>query len=154
MRSSSILFPSDCGFAIDYQFTQLSTINTFIISLGSNLCSAEAESRLAKAEIFLSGLFGPQAVCFSEHYSTPGVGSGVGKTYVNAVATGQTSLTADEIRASLKTFELSEGRTPELRAQGIVPIDLDLLSLGDTVFKPKDLTQNYVTRGLESLQGR
>ena len=122
----------------------------FIISLGSNLCPSEAESNLSKAEIFLSGLFEADII-FSSHYSTPGVGSGEGKTYLNAVALGHTSLSAEAIRTSLKDFELRTGRTPEVRALGIVPIDLDLLSLGDTVFKPKDLSQSYVLRGLNEL---
>ena len=122
----------------------------FIISLGSNLCPYEAESNLSKAEIFLSGLFAADII-FSSHYSTPGVGSGEGKTYLNAVALGHTSLSAEAIRTSLKDFELRTGRTPEVRALGIVPIDLDLLMLGDNVFKPKDLSQSYVLRGLNEL---
>ncbi len=122
----------------------------FIISLGSNLCPYEAESNLTKAEIFLSGLFAADII-FSSHYSTPGVGSGEGKTYLNAVALGHTSLSAEAIRTSLKDFELRTGRTPEVRALGIVPIDLDLLMLGDNVFKPKDLSQSYVLRGLNEL---
>lgn len=122
----------------------------FIISLGSNLCPSEAESNLSKAEIFLSGLFEADII-FSSHYSTPGVGSGKGKTYLNAVALGHTSLSAEAIRTSLKDFELRTGRTPEVRALGIVPIDLDLLMLGDNVFKPKDLSQSYVLRGLNEL---
>ena len=122
----------------------------FIISLGSNLCPYEAESNLTKAEIFLSGLFEADII-FSSHYSTPGVGSGEGKTYLNAVALGHTSLSAEAIRTSLKDFELRAGRTPEVRALGIVPIDLDLLMLGDNVFKSKDLSQSYVLRGLNEL---
>ena len=122
----------------------------FIISLGSNLCPSEAESNLSKTKIFLSGLFAADII-FSSHYSTPGVGSGKGKTYLNAVAIGHKSLSAETIRTSLKDFELRTGRTPEVRALGIVPIDLDLLSLGDTVFKPKDLAQSYVLRGLNEL---
>lgn len=122
----------------------------FIISLGSNLCPSEAESNLSKAEIFLYGLFAADII-FSSHYSTPGVGSGEGKTYLNAVALGHTSLSAEAIRTSLKDFELRTGRTPEVRALGIVPIDLDLLMLGDNVFKPKDLAQSYVLCGLNEL---
>ena len=122
----------------------------FIISLGSNLCPSEAESNLSKAEIFLSGLFEADII-FSSHYPTPGVGSGKGKTYLNAVALGHTSLSAEAIRTSLKDFELLSGRTPEVKALGIVPIDLDLLMLGDNVFKPKDLSQSYVLRGLNEL---
>ena len=122
----------------------------YIISLGSNLCPSEAESNLTKAEIFLSGLFAADII-FSSHYSTQGAGSGEGKTYLNAVALGHTSLSAEAIRTSLKDFELRTGRTPEVRALGTVPIALDLLMLGDNVFKPKDLSQSYVLRGLNEL---
>ena len=98
----------------------------------------------------MSELFAADII-FSSHYPTPGVGSGKGKTYLNAVALGHTSLSAEAIRTSLKDFELLSGRTPEVRALGIVPIDLDLLMLGDNVFKPKDLSQSYVLRGLNEL---
>lgn len=129
----------------------MSDTHPFIISLGSNLCYDQAESNLTKAETFLRELFASD-IRFSSHYSTPGVGSGEGQTYINAVAIGHTSVSADEIRASLKLFELSLGRTPEAKLQGIVPIDLDLLSLGDIVFKAKDFAQQYVLYGLNQLR--
>lgn len=72
--------------------------------------------------------------------------------YVNSVAKGNTSLSADDIRQALKEYERNMGRTPEAKAQGIVPIDLDLLSHGDIILKPKDLQQEYVLRGLRELE--
>lgn len=72
--------------------------------------------------------------------------------YVNSVAKGQTSLAADDIRQALKEYERNMGRTPEAKAQGIVPIDIDLLSHGDIILKPKDLQQEYVLRGLRELE--
>lgn len=122
----------------------------FVISLGSNLCPVEAEAKLNKAEIFLSKLFGND-IRFSKHYQTAGVGSGAGKVYTNSVVIGDTELSHSEITQSLKAFELSEGRNNETRIKGIVPIDVDLLVLGDIIYKPKDLQQSYVTQGLEEL---
>lgn len=72
--------------------------------------------------------------------------------YVNSVARGNTSLSADDIRQALKEYERNMGRTPEAKAQGIVPIDLDLLSYGDIILKSKDLQQEYVLRGLRELE--
>lgn len=72
--------------------------------------------------------------------------------YVNSVAKGNTSLSADDIRQALKEYERNMGRTPEAKAQGIVPIDLDLLSHGDIILKSKDLQQEYVLRGLRELE--
>lgn len=122
----------------------------FIISLGSNLCPVEAEAKLNKAEIFLSELFGSD-IRFSKHYQTAGVGSGVGKVYTNSVVIGDAELSYSEITQLLKAFEISEGRNNETRIKGIVPIDVDLLVLGDITYKPKDLQQSYVTQGLEEL---
>lgn len=72
--------------------------------------------------------------------------------YVNSVAKGNTSLSADGIRQALKEYERNMGRTPEAKAQGIVPIDLDLLTIGNIILKPKDLQQEYVLRGLGELE--
>lgn len=122
----------------------------FLISLGSNLPEDKANEMLSKAETYLSDYFDGQ-ISFSSHYSTPGVGSGIGKTYVNSVAKGETTHSYEEIRKTLKDYEIAMGRTPELKFRGIVPIDLDLLTLGDIIYKVKDLTQEYLTRGLSEL---
>ena len=126
-------------------------LSSFIISLGSNLSFEEAHSNITKAESYLFDFFEGQ-ISFSAHYETEGIGSGVGKMYVNSVAKGQTSLAADDIRQALKEYERNMGRTPETKAQGIVPIDLDLLSHGDIILKSKDLQQEYVLRGLRELE--
>ncbi len=122
----------------------------FIISIGTNLCLVEALLNLNKAEILLIDLFHGD-VQFSHHYETDGVGSGVGKKYYNEVAIGETELSYLEIRDKLKHFESDLGRSIESKKQGIVPIDLDLIKLGDSIFKPNDLEQDYVKIGLEKL---
>lgn len=122
----------------------------FIISIGSNLCPVDAISHLNKAEILLFDFFHGD-VKFSHYYETDGVGSGVGKIYYNEVAIGLTDLSYSEIRNQLKQFEMELGRTIEAKEQGIVPIDLDLIILGDNIYKEKDLEQTYVKIGLEML---
>mgnify|MGYP003291266054 CR=1 FL=1 len=122
----------------------------FIISIGTNLCHVEALLNLNKAEILLNDLFHGDAK-FSHYYETEGVGSGVGKKYYNEVAIGETDLSYIEIRNKLKQIESDLGRTIETKKQGIVPIDLDLIKLGDIIYKVKDLEQEYVKIGLEML---
>lgn len=130
---------------------QDSTSKLFIISLGSNLGYSEAEDNLLKAEFFLRSLLGPE-IQFSSHYQTDGVGSGFGKKYLNSVCIGYTDLTFLQIKSELKQFELDCGRSLETRNRGIVPIDLDLLQLGDEVYKQKDLKKDFVTRGLKEIK--
>lgn len=123
----------------------------FIISLGSNLPSSEANANLDRAEVFLKELF-KNDIVFSSHYESPGVGSGKGKTYLNSVAKGYTNFDFSFIRSTLKDFEKSLGRSQETKSKGIVPIDLDLLTLGDDIFKERDLSQDYVVRGLQEIK--
>lgn len=130
---------------------QDSTSKLFIISLGSNLGYSDAEENLRKAEFFLRSLLGPE-IQFSSHYQTDGVGSGFGKKYLNSVCIGYTDLDFLQIKSALKQFELDCGRTVETRKLGIVPIDLDLLQLGDEIFKQKDLQMDFVTRGLKEIK--
>ena len=130
---------------------QDSNSKLFIISLGSNLSLEIAEDNLQKAEIFLQSLFGFD-LRFSSHYVTYGVGSGSGKQYLNSGCIGHTILDSLQIKTALKDFELSSGRSPETRKQGIVPIDLDLLQLGDEVFKQKDLSMDFVIKGLNEIK--
>lgn len=122
----------------------------FIISIGTNLCHVEALIKLNKAEFLINRLFHGN-VQFSHYYETDGVGSGEGKKYINEVAIGETELSYLDIRNELKQFESDLGRTIETKKQGIVPIDLDLIKLGDSIYKAKDLEQEYVKIGLKML---
>lgn len=122
----------------------------FIISIGTNLCRVEALLNLNKAEVLLYNLFHGD-VQFSHYYETDGVGSGEGKKYYNEVAIGETELSYIEIRNKLKQFESDMGRTIDTKKQGVVPIDLDLIKLGDIIYKAKDFEQEYVKIGLEML---
>ena len=119
----------------------------FVLSLGSNLDSAEAHEMLSKAESFLYEYFNGN-ISFSPHYETKGIGNGEGKMYVNSVAKGMSSHKYDDIKKILKEYEISVGRTADTKARGVVPIDLDLLSLGEEIYKPKDFLQDYVKIGL------
>jgi len=66
--------------------------------------------------------------------------------YLNQLVYGQTNLTADQLDAFFKRIEIIMGRTQELRQQGVVPIDIDLLQLGSERYHLKDWTRDYIKR--------
>jgi 2-amino-4-hydroxy-6-hydroxymethyldihydropteridine diphosphokinase len=79
--------------------------------------------------------------------------------YLNAVCRVDTPLPAAEIRRRLKTIEIEMGRTPESKQIGRMPIDLDLLMLGEQVICAGDVTipeqdilsREYLARGCAEL---
>ena len=44
-----------------------------------------------------------------------------------------------------------QGRLPEDKAQGIVKLDIDLLTYDDIILKPKDMERKFIIEGMESL---
>jgi dihydroneopterin aldolase len=78
-----------------------------------------------------------RVVKISTVYETPVT---EGKPYRNAVARVDSCLPAAEIRRRLKKIEIELGRTPESKQLGRIPIDLDLLMLGEQVIAAGDVT--------------
>ena len=119
-----------------------------ILSLGSNY---NEQQNIAFAVEQLKKLF--LSIRFSESYYTEPVGSSysIGK-YLNQVAISYTGYSADEIKPMLKEIEAAAGRSPQLKAEGKIPLDIDLVKWNDWVLKPADLEQDYVLRGLSDLQ--
>jgi len=119
-----------------------------ILSLGSNY---NEQQNMAFAVEQLKKLF--LSIRFSESYYTEPVGSSysVGK-YLNQVAIAYTGYSADEIKPMLKEIEAAAGRTPQLKAEGKIPLDIDLVKWNDWVLKPADLEQDYVLKGLSDLE--
>ena len=65
--------------------------------------------------------------------------------YLNQLVAALTTLPFDLLQAALKDIEARLGRTPDLRRQGIVPIDLDILLYGDQRHHLRDWSRPYVT---------
>lgn len=55
--------------------------------------------------------------------------------FLNQLAAFHTEKTRDELRQSFKAIERQCGRLPEDKAQGIVRMDIDLLTYGDEKLK-------------------
>ena len=72
--------------------------------------------------------------------------------YTNAVLEGLTEMSEAEVSAMLKEYELNNGRTPELKAQDIVTIDLDLTVYDDKILRPDDFKSLYFTIGYNQIK--
>lgn len=118
-----------------------------IISLGSN--TDNGEEMVSLAITWLANTF--SNLRHSDIYATKAVGNGVGE-YHNAVAEANTSLPAAEVTALLKKYEADSGRTPQMKALHIVPIDLDLVMYDNTIIRPSDFTCDYFLIGYKKLK--
>ena len=48
-------------------------------------------------------------------------------------------------------MEENAGRTPESKAQGIVPLDIDVLKWNNDILKPADMERDYIREALHTL---
>jgi 2-amino-4-hydroxy-6-hydroxymethyldihydropteridine diphosphokinase len=88
---------------------------------------------------------------FSEEMETEAIGSRFLSPFSNQVASFETTLSSEEVRAILKQIEHDLGRLPEEKSQGVIRIDIDLLMYDDCVLKPQDMERDFVIEGLKSL---
>lgn len=112
------------------------------ICLGSNI-GLQAIDKIKSASQSLTDV--GAIVCHSSVYGSP---SG----YLNEVLVLHTSLDSDELLTFTKDLEHRLGRRPEHKAQGIVPIDIDIVIYDDDVLRPLDYDSAYFNQGLEELK--
>jgi 2-amino-4-hydroxy-6-hydroxymethyldihydropteridine diphosphokinase len=84
-------------------------------------------------------------------YETPAEGSIATKPYANALVVIETHAEYDELRTTFKQWEIDAGRTPESKAQGLIPLDIDIVTWNDKVIKERDMEFEYMKKGLELL---
>lgn len=88
---------------------------------------------------------------FSEEEETKPLFFHRSNLFSNQVARFVSDEAVTDVVARLKAIEREAGRLPEEKKQEIVRLDIDLLSGGDTVYKPEDLKRDYIVRGLKQL---
>ena len=120
--------------------------HTCILCLGSNFYRI---AHMAYAQRELKKHF--PTIRFSEEMETEAIGSRFLSPFSNQVASFETTLSSEEVRAILKKIERDLGRLPEEKSQGVIRIDIDLLMYDDCVLKPADLERDFVKEGLKSL---
>ena len=109
------------------------TSHTCLLCMGSNL---DALLPLKNAEEALQRLFpdiewGGIVETIPEKLENP-------QPFLNRAARFRTSLPMTEVRSILKQIEQTNGRTPESKKEGRIPLDIDLLSYDQQVLKPED----------------
>lgn len=118
----------------------------YTISIGSNERRTE---NMALARQRLTELFSD--IRFSEEEETKPLFFHRSNLFSNQVARFVSDEAVTDVVARLKAIEREAGRLPEEKKQEIVRLDIDLLSGGDTVYKPEDLRRDYIVRGLKQL---
>ena len=106
---------------------------SFIIALGSNW---QQTAHIEWASQRLSSMF--SGLRLSRKLWTHDI-HGTGILYMNRLAAGTTSLTIDELTATLKALEAETGRSHEH-----VTIDLDLMQYGEQRCHERDWPRPYI----------
>lgn len=121
---------------------------TCLVSIGSN-CSAGENMRLSRE--WLQERF--PGIAFSRQMRTPFRGEGGGPDFLNQLALFHSTLDYDSLRAVLKDMERALGRRPSDKAKGKMPMDLDILMMGNTIYKAEDLEDPYTVLMRKDLDG-
>ena len=104
---------------------------------------------MAEAMRQISGLF--PDIRWGEAIRTEAEGETDKRPYLNKAAIFHTQRPCDEVIRLFKGIEQACGRTAEKKRLGIIPIDIDLLTYGDTPVKPADLAKSYVKQAFGSI---
>ncbi|MDE6010226.1 MAG: 2-amino-4-hydroxy-6-hydroxymethyldihydropteridine diphosphokinase [Muribaculaceae bacterium] len=121
-----------------------------ILSLGSN--DGDREAHLRKALNFLAEIC--DTLYCSTDYESPALSGGmrVNKPhYLNSVAVVDFDGDTPTLEAMLKACEVMEGRTATARAEGRVPLDMDIVVADGCIIRPKDFRLFFFRRGYEEL---
>ena len=121
-------------------------LNHAILSIGTN--HPDRDSRITDAIQWLTGTFRVQSC--SEVYEMPAI-NGTDRPYLNAVAAIATDTCLPEFIDLLKCYEAQCGRTPQSKAAGVIPIDIDVIIWNDTIMRPREFAYDYFTKGYGQL---
>ena len=125
-------------------------MHSVIISIGSN--TPDKWERVAGALQWLSEctMSGRKSTIYS---SLPegNCASRIKYPYANAVYSALTPYPRQVIEEMLKNYEAENGRTPQMKQFGIVPIDLDLVYFDEELLRPVEITRSYFRRGYDEI---
>lgn len=118
-----------------------------VLLLGSNV----SDSRLKVSEALrrLQSLFSD--VSASGIYPSEDV-TGCGAAYHNAVVALSTDLTVPCLTALCKSLEAAAGRTAADKANGIVPLDIDVVVYDGHLLRDADYNAAHFRRGYEEIR--
>lgn len=84
-------------------------------------------------------------------YETDAEGNITAAPYANALLQISTDTDYDTLLGTFKSWEQAAGRTRQSKLQGIIPLDIDIISWNDTLLKERDMQFAYMQRGLKLL---
>ena len=122
--------------------------HTIFIGIGTN---AEYGSLMLQSARRKLGIAFRGEQRFSEPVQTQPVDFPGSRLFLNQVAVIETTVPPTLMRSLLKGIERELGRKPEEVQEGIVKIDLDLLSVDGQVLKAEDWKRDYVQAALAEL---
>lgn len=117
-----------------------------LLCMGSN---TNRFTQLSDARKVLSEAF--PDIHFGELMETQAIGSGFHSPFSNQLARFTTTLSSESVHNLFKELERHSERLPEDKAQGIVKLDIDLLTFDNKVLKPEDMKREYIRRGISLL---
>lgn len=117
-------------------------MNKVVFSLGSNCDDALVEMNKCIARLTSLLTF----VKVSHIYETTAL-NGNDKNYLNAVFVGYTDMQYELVKTLMKEYEKSQGRTPESKVLGVIPIDIDVVMWNEEVVRKEDFMQTYFQIG-------
>ena len=123
------------------------TLHSCLLCLGSNYYRT---ANMAYARRGLEKHF--PNIRFGEEMETEAIGSRFLSPFSNQLAFFETSLSAEEVQAILKSIERENGRLPEDKMYGVVKMDIDLLKYDEQILKPEDMEREFVRLGLEEFK--
>lgn len=90
-------------------------------------------------------------ICFAKIQETQPMGLQNPALFFNQVGCFRTYMPQSKVIDALKSIEQEAGRNPEDKAIERICLDIDLLTYGERVLKPEDLTRDYIVEGLKEL---
>lgn len=121
-------------------------MNNAIISIGCN--KSDRLTRIDNAIRWLKDNFN-QCLC-SQVYEMPAI-NGIDRPYLNSVIQISTDKDIQELTALFKNYEIICGRTSRSKAEGIIPLDIDIIIWNDTIVRPKEYAFEYFMKGYVQL---
>lgn len=116
-----------------------------LLSLGTN---NEQVKHMNDAQKYINQVF--TKVRYSKCIWTAPIGCGT-NLYLNCLAVTSTALSYDKVEEITKDIERRMGRLPKDKREHRVPIDIDILQLGQTIYHDKDWQRHYVKQLLSDI---
>lgn len=117
-------------------------MNNIVLSIGSNTDDKDQKMKLC-IEWLETHLFHSTV---SKIYCTKAT-NGKDPDYLNAVLSGNSNLEFEEYNQTLKKYEAQQGRTPDCKITGKVPIDIDIVMWNNDIIRKWDFRQPYFQIG-------